>query len=105
MVLLILQPSELLVFPFTTGLLGLGIGSAFSFFRIRLSIIATGTIFLFLGIMILQYIFQFPVLGPAFKDSFSLLTIGGILLVAFLYSWLWVEMAIIIFKKLKIILV
>ncbi|WP_147535773.1 hypothetical protein [Bacillus marasmi] len=105
MVLFILQPTELFVFPFTTGLLGLGIGLAFSFFRKRISIITTGTILLLLGIVSLLYIFQFPILGPVVNDSFSLLTIGGILLFAFLYSWLWVELAIIIFKKLKMILV
>lgn len=44
MLLFILQPTELFVFPFTTGLLGLGIGASFYFFRKRLSIIATGTI-------------------------------------------------------------
>lgn len=32
MLLFILQPTELIVFPFTTGLLGLGIGVSFSFF-------------------------------------------------------------------------
>src|SRR5699024_7507846 len=31
MLLLILQPTELIIFPFTTGLLGLGIGIAFTF--------------------------------------------------------------------------
>ena len=33
MLLFILQPTELIVFPFTTGLLGLGIGASFSFFK------------------------------------------------------------------------
>ncbi|HYK74752.1 MAG TPA: hypothetical protein VEV44_16780 [Pseudoneobacillus sp.] len=105
MLLFILQPTELIVFPFTTGLLGLGIGAAFYFFRKRLSIIATGTILLMLGITSLIYIFHFPVLGPAVSDSFSSLTLGSIFLLTFLYSWLWVEIALIIFKRLKIILI
>ncbi|NMD71694.1 hypothetical protein HHO41_15445 [Bacillus sp. DNRA2] len=104
-VLFILQPSELLVFSFTTGLLGLGIGLSFSFFRMRLCIIATGTILLLLGIMSLLLIFQFPVLGPAVKASFSLLSIGSILLFTFLYSWVWVELSLFIFKKLKMIII
>jgi hypothetical protein len=105
MLLFILQPTELIVFPFTTGLLGLGIGSSFHFFKKRLSIFATGTILLTLGIMNLLYIFHFPVLGPVISDSFSILTTGSILLFAFLYSWLWVEISLIIFKRLKIIII
>ncbi|WP_408006897.1 hypothetical protein ACJROX_19690 [Pseudalkalibacillus sp. A8] len=105
MLLFILQPTELIVFPFTTGLLGLGIGASFYFFRKRLSIIATGTILLMLGIMSLLFIFHFPVLGPAVSDSFSFLTTGSIFLFAFLYSWLWVEIALIIFKRLKMIII
>jgi hypothetical protein len=104
MLLVILQPTELIVFPFTTGLLGLGIGASFSFFRKRLSIIVSGTIFLMVGIMILLYIFHFPVLGPVANDSFSFFTTGSIFLFAFLYSWLWVEMALILYKRLRRVL-
>ena len=35
MLLFILEPTELIIFPFTTGILGLGIGAAFHFFRKR----------------------------------------------------------------------
>lgn len=101
MLLFILQPTELIVFTFTTGLLGLGIGASFNFFRKRLSIIATGTILLMVGIMILLFIFHFPVLGPVVSVSFSFLTIGSIFVFSFLYSWLWVEIAIMIFKRLN----
>lgn len=103
--LFIIQPTELIVFPFTTGLLGLGIGASFHIFRKRLSIIVTGTILLMLGIISLLFIFHFPVLGPAVSDSFSFLTTGSIFLFAFLYSWLWVEIALIIFKRLKMIII
>ncbi|MGM0924554.1 MAG: hypothetical protein ACQEWW_25790 [Bacillota bacterium] len=103
MLLFILQPTELIVFPFTTGLLGLGTGASFHFFRKRLSIIATGAILLMLGIMSLIFIFRFPVLGPAVSVSFSFLITG--FLFAFIYSWLWVEIALIIFKRLKMIIV
>lgn len=104
MLLVILQPSELMIFPFTTGLLGLGIGASFSFFRKRISVIAAGTILLMLGIMGLLFIFHFPVLGPA-VSSFSFLTAGSIFLFVFLYSWLWVEIALIMIKRLKIIII
>ncbi|MDQ0857686.1 hypothetical protein [Bacillus sp. V2I10] len=105
MLLFILQPTELIVFPFTTGLLGLGIGASFYFFRKRLSIIATGTILLMLGIMSLLFFVHFPVLGSVVSVSFSFLTTGSIFLFAFLYSWLWVEIALIIFKRLKMIII
>ncbi|WP_121613536.1 hypothetical protein [Mesobacillus foraminis] len=101
MMLFILQPTELIVFPFTTGLLGLGIGASFTFFRNRLSIIATGAIFLMLGITSLLFIFHFPVLGPAVPVSFSIRTTGTIFLFVLLYSWLWVEMALILHNRLK----
>ncbi|GAB3053433.1 hypothetical protein [Virgibacillus ainsalahensis] len=103
--LFILQPTELIVFPFTTGLLGLGIGVSFYFFRKRISIIATGAIHLMLGMMSLLFIFRFPILGPTVSDSFSFLTTGSIFLFAFLYSWLWVEISLIIFKRIKMIII
>jgi hypothetical protein len=103
MLLFILQPTELIVFPFTTGLLGVGIGASFHLFKKRLSIIATGAILLMLGIISLIFIFHFPVLGPAVSVSFSFLIFG--FLFAFIYSWLWVEIAIIIFKRLKMIII
>jgi len=101
MLLLIIEPTELIIFPFTTGLLGLGISAAFSFFRKRISIIFTGGIALTLGIMSLLFIFRFPVLGPFLSESFSFLAAGGIFLFSFLYSWLWVEIGLTIFKRLK----
>lgn len=101
LLLFILFPSELVVFPFTTGLLGIGIGAAFSYFKKRLSIITLGAILLTIGIMSLLYVFHFPVLGPAVSDSFSFLTAGSIFFFSFLYSWLWVEIALFFFKKIK----
>ncbi|NSL53277.1 hypothetical protein [Calidifontibacillus erzurumensis] len=103
MLLFIIQPTELMVFPLTTGLLGLGLGASFSFFRKRISIIATGAALLMAGIMCLLFIFHFPILGPTVPDSFSFLTTGSISLFVFVYSWLWVELGLYIFKRLKII--
>lgn len=101
LLLLILQPSELIVFPFTTGLLGLGTGAAFYFFKKRLCIIVAGATLLTLGIISLLYVFQFPVLGPAVSHSFSFLTTSGIFLFAFIYNWIWVDLGFIFFKRLK----
>ncbi|WP_040209122.1 hypothetical protein [Neobacillus jeddahensis] len=99
--LLILQPSELLVFPFTTGLLGLGTGVAFYCFNKRLTIIAVGAAFLSLGILSLLYVFTFPVLGPVVSGSFSLLTASAIFLFSFIYNWIWVDIGLLLFKRLK----
>ncbi|KAA9028621.1 YybS family protein [Niallia endozanthoxylica] len=101
LLLFILFPSELVIFPFTTGLLGIGIGAAFSFFKKRLTIISIGATCLTLGMMILLYIFHFPVLGSAVSDSYSFHTAGSIFLFSFLYSLLWVEIGLFFFKRIK----
>ena len=101
LLLLILQPSELMVFPFTTGLLGLSVGAAFHFFKRRLTINITGTIVLTLGIHSLLYVFHFPVLGPIVSKSFSFFITGGIFLFSFLYNWIWVDVGLFCFKRLK----
>ncbi|PGL67886.1 hypothetical protein [Bacillus sp. AFS055030] len=102
MLLFTLQPTELIVFPFTTGLLGLGIGLAFHFFKKRLSIIAVGAMALSLGISSLLFLFNFPVLGPGISDSFSIYTVLIILVFSFLYCWLWVETSLMIIKRLAL---
>lgn len=101
LLLFILVPSELFIFPFTTGLLGVGIGAAFSFLKKKLSIILMGASLLTIGILSLLYLFHFPVLGPAVSGSFSFLTAASIIVFSFFYSLVWVEMALFFFKKLK----
>ncbi|MCM3109406.1 hypothetical protein P9H20_10940 [Lederbergia lenta] len=105
LLLLIIQPSELIVFPFTTGLLGFGIGISFCFFKRRLNIILGSTMILTLGITTLLYIIKFPVLGPTVSTSFSFFTGGAIILFSLFYSWLWVELSIVCFGRLKSIII
>ncbi|MFK9093505.1 hypothetical protein [Bacillus salipaludis] len=102
LLLLVLQPSELIVFPFTTGLLGLGTGAAFYFFKKRISIIGSGAILLTLGIVSLLYGFKFPVLGPGVSGTFSILMTGGVFLFSFIYNWIWVDIGLIFYKRLKL---
>ncbi|QDZ81143.1 hypothetical protein [Priestia megaterium] len=101
LLLLIIQPSELIIFPFTTGILGVGIGAAFYFFKKRLYIIISGATLLTVGIITLLYGFKFPVLGPVISNNFSLSTTGLIFVFTFLYSWIWVELSLAYLKKLK----
>jgi hypothetical protein len=101
LLLFILIPSELFIFPFTTGLLGIGIGAGFSFFNKKLSIIMMGASFLTLGILSLLYLFHFPVLGPVLSESFSFRATVGIFLFSLFYSWIWVEIGVFFFRKFK----
>ncbi|MGE8080827.1 hypothetical protein [Peribacillus loiseleuriae] len=102
--LLILQPSELIIFPFTTGLLGIGTGAAFFIFNNRISIVVSGATLLTVGISILLYGFKFPVLGPTVTHNFSFLTLGFIFLFSNFYNWTWVEISLAIFKRVKAII-
>lgn len=98
LLLLFIQPSELIVFPFTTGLLGLGIGGSLLYLKVRLSTVIAGAFSLWAGILLLLYVFRFPVLGPA-VSSFKLSTIAMIYVFSLFYSWLWVEISRYIIQK------
>ncbi|WP_233713472.1 YybS family protein [Lederbergia citri] len=101
LLLFFFQPTELIVFPFTTGLLGLGIGFSFLFFKKRFSILFGGTASLFIGILAVLYIFKFPLLGPVASTSFNVFTTGSILLFSLFYSWIWIEISVTSFKRIK----
>lgn len=101
LLLFISHPSELVVFPFTTGLLGLGVGFAFLFCKMRLTVILAGSAALSIGIVAVLYGLKFPLLGPVASTSVDSLTLGGILLFSVIYSWTWVEFAVFCFKRLR----
>jgi hypothetical protein len=89
--LFIFQPTELVIFPFTTGLLGIVIGFSYRYFKNSLVITFTAGFALWIGVMILLYGFNFPVLGPGFSSSFHLQKVGFIFLFSLVYSWTWVK--------------
>ncbi|MCJ7843098.1 hypothetical protein MUB24_19900 [Lederbergia sp. NSJ-179] len=99
LLLILIQPSEFFVFPFTTGLIGIGIGIALHILQRRIGIIVFTSLLLLGGICFLLYIVQFPVLGPIASNSFSIKIIGFIYIFSFIYSWGWVELSRFIFKK------
>lgn len=99
--LFILQPGELILFPFTTGLLGLGLGAGLLLFKRRLAVVVFAATILCAGILILLYGLHFPVLGPSVQSSFNLSIAGFILLFTLVYSWLWTAISRIVLKILN----
>lgn len=101
LLLLILQPSELIIFPFTTGLLGLFIGAAFHLFRRSSTQTIFGAAGLMIGISALLYVVKFPVLGPAVSSSFSFTVFGIVLICSIFYSWIWVFLIHLLLKRIR----
>ncbi|WP_244862019.1 hypothetical protein [Siminovitchia terrae] len=99
LLIILIQPSEFFVFPFTTGLIGLGIGIALLILKRRIYIIVFTSLLLLGGIGFLLYIVHFPILGPIASTSLSLKVFGFIYIFSFIYSWGWVELSWFIFKK------
>ena len=98
--LAVIQPSELLVFLFTTGLLGLSLGVGLKYLKRSLLIISFAALCLTLGITILLYGLQFPILGPSISSQFNGIVILGTFVFSLLYSWIWKEISIYGFKFL-----
>lgn len=103
LLLLVLAPSELIVFPFTTGLLGLGLGAGMLYFKKRIAVIAFSAFWLCAGISVILYMFRFPVLGPMVETSFSIKAVAAIYVFSLFYSWFWVEISRVIIGKLIMI--
>lgn len=83
------QPSELLVFPFTTGLLGLALGMGLKYVKRSLFMIPFAAFCLTLGISVLLYGLKFPILGPSVTSQFSGIVIIGTFAFSLFYSWVW----------------
>jgi hypothetical protein len=97
--LLLIQPSELFVFPFTTGAMAIGIGLGFFLFSKLWKVISFSSLFLCIGICLLLYVIQFPVLGPLLIE-FRVLNIIVIYSFSLVYCWLWIELVLQLLPKL-----
>ena len=104
LLLLLIQPSELIIFPLTTGLLGLAIGYAFHFCKRRINLIITGSLSLLCGILIVLSLFRFPLLGPSLS-SINLPFLFSLIIFCFIYSWLWIEISGFLLKRLSSIFI
>lgn len=100
LLLLIIQPSELIVFPFTTGLLGLSLGMAFLWWENWVPISFFGGISLAVGILFLLYIVKFPVLGPSVSHTFQIPVVLAVLLFSLFYSMVWMGLSRKVYKLL-----
>ncbi len=102
--LLLIEPNELVIFPFTTGLLGLGLGWTFHMLDKRLEIVITNGLLLWIGICIPLYVFGFHIIGQTVSSSFHLTVLLIIFIFSMLYSWAWMELGLFILRKIKAIL-
>jgi hypothetical protein len=102
--LLVMEPSELVIFPFTTGLLGLGLGWTFLSIKHPLGIVITNGALLCIGICIPLYGFGFPIFGSYVSPSFTLIPIVVLSAFSLLYSWIWFKFGLFILRKIKAIL-
>ncbi|MCZ2259529.1 hypothetical protein [Sporosarcina sp. G11-34] len=102
--LLLMAPSELLIFPFTTGLIGIGFGWTLRVCNRRFDILLVNGFLLFIGICIPLYVLGFPVFGPVVSSSFSPIILLFIFGFSLLYSWLWMEFGLFLLRKIKVIL-
>ncbi|PKJ54060.1 hypothetical protein [Bacillus sp. SN10] len=99
LLLFIIEPSELIVFPFTTGLLGIALGLSFIQFKRRIWVISFSTICLLIGIMIVLDIFRFPVLGPAIHTTMDIKISLSVFILSFLYCWIYAGLCRILLNR------
>ncbi|WP_313799205.1 hypothetical protein [Cytobacillus sp.] len=98
--LLFIQPSELLIFSFTTGVLGLVLGVSFYKLNIRLWVVLSAGASLFMGIITILFIFRFPVLGSGVGTSIQFRSIVMIGMFSMLYAWIAAEACFFVLKRL-----
>lgn len=87
LLLLIIQPSELIIFSFTTGILGLVLGISFYKLKTRFWVVFLAGTTLCMGIITILFTFRFPVLGPGIGTSFHFRTLLLVAMFSILYAW------------------
>src|SRR5699024_8135701 len=97
----IIEPAELFIFPFTTGVLGLGLGWGFIYLQKRLTIASLNGGLLFLGIFFPLYVLDFLVFGPMIYSAISPQIVAVIFGFSFVYSFIWIEISLIVIRRLK----
>jgi hypothetical protein len=98
--LAMVQPSELVVFPFTTGLLGMSLGFGLKYTKRTIYILPFSGICLTVGICILLYGIGFPILGPSVSSQFNIMVFFGTFTFSILYSWIWMRVSILVFNMI-----
>ncbi len=88
LLLLLIQPNELIIFPFTTGILGLALGFSIYRLKTRFWVIILGGAALFMGIISVLFVFRFPLLGPGVDTSFHLFSLILVALFSITYAWI-----------------
>jgi len=97
--LLLIQPSELIIFPFTTGLLGLALGFCMGRSLNRIYSVLLSALTLWAGISLVLYAFRFPLIGPFL--SFDIVSAVYIVLFCVLYSVIWTEITLRFIAKFR----
>lgn len=101
LLLLLIQPSELIVFPFTTGWLGLALGFGMTHLKNRIQVILFSSVALWMGIALVVYVFRFPILGPTVPINFQVDISVYVFLFSLLYSSIWTEISLRLLARLK----
>ncbi|WP_233522650.1 YybS family protein [Peribacillus glennii] len=104
LLLLFIQPSELIIFSFTTGILGLVLGVSFYKPKTRFLVVFLAGATLFIGIIAILFIFRFPVLGSGVSTSFHFRPLLLVAIFSILYAWMAAEACSFALKRLAHIL-
>lgn len=99
LVLLFISPQEAVIFLFTTGLLGIVLGSTHNHRTISSFIYMT--LSLFIGINILTHVFSIAVFGDMTPTTSSLFLYLAFIVFSMLYSLIWLVMFRLFLKFIK----
>lgn len=100
--IMVMQPTELFIFPFTTGLLGLAIGVGVNLKKRTISIVTLSGLILFLGILLLTYVIKFPILGPSVSAIMDWRMVLILISFCWLYVYIWVLFTRFLMKRVKL---